>query len=67
MLLGVIVQTIAITATTLIAYAIGLNHPDPRYAETWRSSPWYSPTAARFTARSERYPLLKVAYLPING
>jgi Ca2+-transporting ATPase len=53
LLLGVIVQTVAITATTLIAYAIGLNHPDHRVArKRWRSSPWYSPNCcARFQPR----------------
>ena len=61
MLLGVIVQTVAITATTLIAYAIGLNHPDPRYAETLAFVTLvFSELLRAFTARSERYPLLKI-------
>jgi Ca2+-transporting ATPase len=61
MLTGVVVQTIAITATTLIAYAIGLNSNDPRYAETLAFVTLvFSELLRAYTARSERYPLLKV-------
>ncbi len=61
MLLGVIVQTIAITGTTLAAYAIGLNHADPRYAETLAFVTLvFSELLRAFTSRSERYPLLKI-------
>jgi len=61
MQLGVVVQTIAITATTLIAYAIGLNHTDPRYAETLAFTTLvFSELLRAYTARSERYPLLKI-------
>ena len=61
MLTGVVVQTIAITATTLIAYAIGLNHTDPRYAETLAFVTLvFSELLRAYTARSERYPLLKI-------
>ncbi len=61
MLLGVIVQTIAIAGTTLIAYAIGLSHPDPRYAETLAFVTLvFSELIRAFTARSERYPILKI-------
>ncbi|MCD6356051.1 MAG: cation-translocating P-type ATPase [Anaerolineaceae bacterium] len=61
MLVGVIVQTIAITATTLIAYAIGLNQPNPRYAETLAFTTLvFSELVRAFTSRSERYPLLKI-------
>ncbi len=42
MLAGVVVQTLAITVTTLIAYSIGLSHSDPRYAETLALSRWFS-------------------------
>lgn len=61
MQLGVGVQTVAITATTLIAYAIGLNQPDPRYAETLAFTTLvFSELIRAYTARSERYPLLKI-------
>jgi Ca2+-transporting ATPase len=57
----VVIQTIAITATTLIAYAIGLGHSDPRYAETMAFvTLCMSELLRAFTARSERYPLLKI-------
>jgi Ca2+-transporting ATPase len=58
---GVAIQTIAITATTLIAYAIGLGHSDPRFAETMAFVTLSMSELLRaFTARSERYPLLKI-------
>jgi len=61
MLIGVIVQTIAITLTTLIAFAIGLNQPDPRYAETLAFTTLvFSELIRAYTARSERVPILKV-------
>jgi len=61
MLIGVIVQTIAITTTTLIAFKIGLNQPDPRYAETLAFSTLvFSELIRAFAVRSERYPLLKI-------
>lgn len=61
MLLGVIVQTIAIAATTLIAFNVGLNQPDPRYAETLAFATLvFSELIRAYTARSERYPLLKI-------
>ena len=60
MLVGVIVQTIAITLTTLIAYAVGLNQPDPRYAETLAFTTLvFSELFRAYTSRSERYPILK--------
>jgi Ca2+-transporting ATPase len=61
MLIGVIVQTIAIASTTLIAFNFGLNQPDPRYAETLAFTTLvFSELIRAFTARSERYPLLKI-------
>jgi Ca2+-transporting ATPase len=61
MLAGVVVQTLAISATTLWAYSIGLNHPDPRYAETLAFVTLvFSELVRAYTARSERYPLLKI-------
>ena len=61
MLIGVIVQTIAIASTTLIAFNIGLRQPDPRYAETLAFATLvFSELIRAFTARSERYPLLKI-------
>ena len=61
MQLGVAVQTVAITVTTLIAYAIGLNHNDPRFAETMAFTTLvFSELVRAYTARSERYPLLRI-------
>ena len=61
MQLGVVIQTIAITSTTLIAYAIGLMHSDPRFAETMAFvTLCMSELLRAFTARSERYPLLRI-------
>jgi len=61
MLIGVIVQTIAITLTTLIAFAIGLKQPDPRYAETLAFTTLvFSELIRAFTSRSERTPILEV-------
>jgi Ca2+-transporting ATPase len=61
MLTGVIIQTIAITATTLIAFAIGLKQPDPRYAETLAFTTLvFSELIRAYTTRSERTPILKV-------
>ncbi len=61
MLGGVIVQTIAIAATTLAAYAIGLTHNNAAYAETMAFTTLvFSELLRAFTARSERYPLLKI-------
>ena len=61
MQLGVLVQTIAITATTLTAFAIGLASDDPRHAETMAFATLvFSELVRAFTARSERYPLLKI-------
>ena len=63
MLTGVIVQTIAITTTTLIAYAIGSNHQDPRYAETLAFVTLvFSELLRAYTARSERYPLARIGF-----
>ena len=61
MLTGVIVQTIAITLTTLIAFAIGLKQPDPRYAETLAFTTLvFSELIRAYTSRSERTPILKI-------
>ncbi len=61
MLLGVIVQTIAIAATTLIAFNLGLNQTDPRYAETLAFATLvFSELIRAYTSRSERYPILKI-------
>jgi len=61
MLTGVIVQTIAITLTTLIAFAIGLKQPDPRYAETLAFTTLvFSELIRAYTSRSERTPVLKM-------
>ena len=61
MQLGVVIQTIAITSTTLIAYKIGLSHNDPRYAETFAFTTLvFSELLRAYTSRSERYPLLNI-------
>jgi len=61
MQIGVAVQTVAITAATLIAYNIGLQQLDVRYAETMAFTTLvFSELVRAYTARSERYPILKV-------
>ncbi len=63
MWLGITVQTIAITGVTLGAYAIGLHvHPNqPEFAETMAFATLsFSELLRAFTARSERYPILKI-------
>jgi Ca2+-transporting ATPase len=60
---GIAVQTIAITAVTMIAYIMGINtHPDmPAYAETMAFTTLsLSELARAYTARSERVPLFKI-------
>ena len=60
MRLGVAIQTVAITAVTLTAYAIGLSHNE-LYAETMAFLTLsLSELLRAFTARSENYPLLKI-------
>ena len=63
MRIGIAIQTVVITAVTLTAYLVGLNaHPDaPEYAETMAFVTLsFSELLRAFTARSERYPLLKI-------
>jgi len=63
MQIGIAVQTIAITAITLVAYRLGLDtHPgEPEIAETMAFVALsFSELLRAFTARSERYPILKV-------
>jgi len=60
---GIAVQTIADTAVTLFAYFLGLKlHPEtPEFAETMAFVTLsISELLRAFTARSERYPVLKV-------
>ncbi len=60
---GIVIQTIAITAITLIAYKIGLNqHPgQPEMAESMAFVALsFSELLRAFTARSEVYPILKL-------
>lgn len=60
MQLGVAIQTIAITAATLTAYAIGLMH-DEMYAGTMAFLTLsLSELLRAYTARSENYPLRKI-------
>ncbi|HAF62073.1 MAG TPA: ATPase [Anaerolineaceae bacterium] len=61
MLTGIGIQTIAITAATLIAYSIGLQTNNPVVAETMAFATLsISELLRAYTARSERYPLLKM-------
>jgi Ca2+-transporting ATPase len=63
MRLGIGIQTVAITAVTLTAYLVGLRlHPEsPKLAETMAFVTLsFSELLRAYTARSERYPLLKV-------
>ena len=60
---GIAVQTIAITSVVLGAYLIGLRaHPEaPEFAETMAFVTLsFSELLRAYTARSERYPLLKI-------
>jgi Ca2+-transporting ATPase len=60
---GIAIQTIAITAVTLTAYLVGLQvHPEqPEFAETMAFVTLsFSELLRAYTARSERYPLLKI-------
>jgi Ca2+-transporting ATPase len=63
MQVGIAVQTVAITAVTLTAYLVGLRvHPEtPEFAETMAFLTLsLSELLRAYTARSERYPLLKI-------
>jgi len=63
MQVGIIVQTLAITTVTLLAYWIGLQiHSDtPEFAETMAFVTLsFSELLRAFTARSENYPILKI-------
>jgi Ca2+-transporting ATPase len=63
MQVGIIIQTIAKTATALAAYLIGLHlHPEtPEFAETMTFVTLsFSELLRAYTARSEYYPLLKI-------
>ncbi len=61
MITGIGIQTIAITAATLIAYALGLRSGDQQTAETMAFVTLsLSELLRAYTARSERYPLLKM-------
>jgi Ca2+-transporting ATPase len=61
MQVGVVIQSIAITTVTLIAYKIGLSHNDAAFAETMAFVTLvFAELLRAFTARSERYPLLKI-------
>ncbi len=60
---GIGIQTLAITAVTMAAYALGRSlHPEmPEFAETVAFATLsVSELARAYTARSERYPLLKM-------
>jgi Ca2+-transporting ATPase len=59
---GVVMQTLAITSVTLFAFWQGMNH-DIRYAETMAFATLsISELLRAYTARSERYPLLKIGF-----
>lgn len=60
---GIAVQTVAITAVTLTAYLVGLRmHPEmPEFGETMAFVTLsFSELLRAYTARSERYPVLKI-------
>ena len=63
MQIGILVQTIAITAVTLGAFAIGL-YSEPEHAEFAQTMAFVTLSISElfraFTARSEFYPLLKI-------
>ena len=60
MKIGVVMQTIAITSVTLLAFWIGLHH-DVRYAETMAFATLsISELLRAYTSRSEHYPLFKI-------
>lgn len=60
MLNGVLIQTVAITFITLFAFGVGLKH-DRLMAETMAFITLASSELLRaYTARSERYPILKI-------
>lgn len=60
MLNGVLIQTVAITFVTLFAFGVGLKH-DRLMAETMAFITLASSELVRaYTARSERYPILKI-------
>jgi Ca2+-transporting ATPase len=66
MRIGIVVQTIAITAVTLTAYFLGLKYfpNQPGLPETMAFVTLsFSELLRAFTARSERYPLLKIGLL----
>ena len=62
MLIGIVIQTVAITTVTLLAFWIGMNSPEHvHYAETMAFVTLsVSELLRAFTARSEYYPLLKI-------
>lgn len=63
MQMGILIQTIAITTVTLTAYLVGLRiYPEqPEFAKTMAFATLsFSELLRAYTARSERYPLLKV-------
>jgi Ca2+-transporting ATPase len=65
MQIGIAVQTVAITAVSLTAYLLGLHlHPDqPEFAETMAFLTLsLSELLRAYTARSERYPLIKIGF-----
>jgi Ca2+-transporting ATPase len=60
MISGVVIQTIAITTVTLVAFGVGLHH-NVIYAETMAFITLSASELLRaYTARSERYPILKI-------
>jgi len=65
MQMGIAVQTVAITAVVLTAYIVGLRlHPGmPEFGETMAFVTLsFSELLRAYTARSERYPLLKIGF-----
>jgi Ca2+-transporting ATPase len=57
---GVLIQTAAITAVTLIAFGLGLKYHAAAAGTMAFLTLSFSELLRAFTARSERYPLLKI-------
>ncbi len=58
---GVAIQAVAITATTLLAFNLGLSHSQPEFAATMAFATLsISELLRAYTSRSERYPLFKI-------
>jgi P-type Ca2+ transporter type 2C len=63
MQIGVVLQTVAISAVTLTAFLLGKGHSQPHFAETMAFATLsFSELLRAYTSRSERYPLAKIGF-----